>query len=88
MTTTSARITWCTAREAGRVIVYRSHLSRTMLTALVVGTILFAINHLDTVLRGAATAETWVKIAITYLVPFCVANIGVLLGCRRPPGPE
>lgn len=68
------------------MIAYRPHLSRTALTAVVVGTILFLINHLDTVLRGEATPETWVKVAVTYLVPFCVANIGVLLGCRRPPG--
>ncbi|MGH3439585.1 MAG: nitrate/nitrite transporter NrtS [Sciscionella sp.] len=80
------RPTWRTAAEACRVIAYRPHLSHTILTALVVGTILFAINNLDIVLRGTATTETWLKTGITYLVPFCVANIGVLLGCRRPPG--
>jgi len=50
-----------------------------------VGTILFVINHLDTVLAGAATTQTWIKIAVTYLVPSTVANIGLLLGSRRPP---
>lgn len=46
------------------------------------------INHLDTVLAGAATATTWVKIAVTYLVPFVVANIGLLLGTRDRPDPD
>jgi hypothetical protein len=76
---------WWTAREALRVVTYRPHLIRTVLTAAVVGTILFLINHLDTVLAGVATPETWVKTGITYLVPFAVANIGLLVGARRDP---
>ncbi len=77
-------ITWSNWREALRVIGYGPHLRRTASVALVVGTILFAINHLDEVLRGQATRVIWVKGAVTYLVPFCVSNIGVLVGTRRP----
>jgi hypothetical protein len=51
--------------------------------ALVVGTVLFAINQLDVVLRGDATAIVWVKSAVTYVVPFCVANAGVLTATGR-----
>ncbi len=80
-----ATVTWSSRREAVAVIAHRGHLRQTALTALIVGTILFLINHLDTVLAGAATAQTWIKIAVTYLVPFTVANIGLLLGSRRPP---
>lgn len=76
--------TWRTPREAVRVVRYRPHAWRTGLTALIVGTVLFAINHLDTVLRGAASTATWVKIGVTYLVPFTVANVGLLLGSYRP----
>jgi hypothetical protein len=50
--------------------------------ALVVGTVLFCINQLDVVLRGDATAVVWIKSAITYLVPFCVSNAGVLVASR------
>jgi len=53
------------------------------LTALCVGTVLFAINHLDEVWRGHATTATWIKSAVTYLVPFVVSNIGLLVGSRR-----
>jgi hypothetical protein len=75
--------TWTTWREAIGVIAYRPHLRKTIIIALVVGTLLFAINQLDVVLRGDATALVWVKTAVTYLVPFCVANAGVLAACRR-----
>jgi hypothetical protein len=51
-----------------------------------VGTILFAINQLDVVLAGRATWVTWLKAALTYLVPFFVANYGVLVASRVNPG--
>jgi hypothetical protein len=75
--------TWQTLSQWPRVIFYPPHLARTVATALVVGTVLFAINHLDVVLAGHASTETWVKTALTYLVPFCVSNIGLLIGCRQ-----
>lgn len=51
---------------------------------------LFTINQLDVVLRGAATPLVWAKIALTYLVPFCVSNLGILIASRRDavPGEE
>lgn len=75
--------TWGTLREALTVILYRPHLRKTVTIALTVGTILFCINQLDVVLRGDATAAVWIKTAVTYLVPFCVSNAGVLVGSRR-----
>ena len=77
--------TWDGWREALAVIGYRPHLHKTLRIALVVGTVLFCINQLDVVLRGNATAVTWVKGAITYLVPFVVSNLGVLVASRRAP---
>jgi hypothetical protein len=73
---------WSTAREAAVVVARREHLRRTLLTAAIVGTVLFAINQLDVVLSGRATWATWVKGGVTYLVPFAVANVGVLIGTR------
>lgn len=85
--TGSVEVTWSTPGQAVRVVIHRPHLCRTAATALLVGTVLFAINHLDTVLSGQATTGTWVKIGVTYLVPFAVANIGLLLGSHRPRRP-
>ncbi len=61
----------------------RHHLWRTLRIALIVGTILFAINHLDEVVAGRATPLMWLKIGVTYAVPFVVSNVGVLVGTRR-----
>lgn len=60
----------------------RPHLARTIAVALAVGTILCAINQLDVLLADRATALTWLKIALTYLVPFLVSNYGVLTATR------
>lgn len=65
------------------VIAYRPHLRRTIRVALLVGTIIFSINQLDVVLRHKATATTYMKSALTYLVPFCVSNYGILVATRR-----
>jgi hypothetical protein len=70
------------------VVAYRPHLRNTLLIALVVGTILFCINQLDVVLRGDADVGVWIKSGTTYLVPFCVANAGVLVASRHATGRE
>jgi hypothetical protein len=75
--------TWTRPAEALRVVAYPPHLSKTIRIALIVGTVLFAINQLDVVWRGHADAITWVKVGITYCVPFVVSNIGVLIASRR-----
>jgi hypothetical protein len=47
---------------------------------------LFFINQLDVFLAGRATSLTWLKVALTYLVPFCVSNYGVLMATHRRRG--
>lgn len=66
------------------MVCHRPHLRKTAFIALLVGTVLFVINQLDVVLRGDADTGVWVKSAVTYVVPFCVSNVGVLVGARRP----
>ena len=78
-----ARPTWATWREALAVVRYRPHLLKTIRVALIVGTIIFAINQLDVVLRHKATLVTYLKCAVTYLVPFCVSNYGILVATHR-----
>ena len=79
------RPVWSKWHEAFRVIAYPAYLKRTVRIALIFGSILFAINHLDEVLLGHANASVWVKGALTYLVPFSVSNLGVLVASRRRP---
>jgi len=47
---------------------------RSLLVAAVVGTVLNAINQGDVVLAGKQ--PQWMKIALTYVVPFFVATYG------------
>jgi hypothetical protein len=81
--------TWATAREVTRVIRHPPYLCKSLWVSVTVGTVLFAINQLDVVLRGDATASVWAKTAITYLVPFAVSNYGILVSSyrRREPQP-
>lgn len=74
---------WTTPRQALRLCLRGLYVRRTVTIALVVGTILFAINQMDVVLKGGLTVTVALKIGLTYLVPFCVSNYGVLVATRR-----
>lgn len=76
---------WSNPTEAIVVIRHPPHLRRTLLTTAVVGTLLFCINQLDVVLAGDATTTVWLKSAFTYLVPFGVSNVGILIATHRRP---
>jgi hypothetical protein len=58
----------------------REHLARTVRIALVVGLLLTAVNQLDVILAGRASATTWVKCVVNFCVPFVVSNLGLLSG--------
>jgi hypothetical protein len=67
-------------RDALRICLEPQHLRRTLTIAIVVGTILTAINHADVILRGEANSTTAAKAALNYVVPFIVSNLGLLAG--------
>lgn len=48
-----------------------------------VGLLLTAINQFDVIAAGEATAITWVKCGLNFLVPFVVSNLGLLSGRAR-----
>ena len=49
---------------------------RSLLVALVIGAILNLINQADALWTGARL--DWVKIGLTFLVPYCVATYGAV----------
>lgn len=53
---------------------------KAIFTALVVGTILTAINHGDVIVTGLAP-PAW-KVVLTYCVPYCVTTWGAITGKR------
>ena len=75
--------TWSSFAEAAQVVALPANLRKTILIALLVGTVLFAINQLDVVLSGRAAGSLWMKVGLTYLVPFCVSNYGILVATHR-----
>ena len=58
-------------------------LRRSLLTALVVGTILTAINQGTFIVAGTFPANLAWKVPLTYLVPFLVATWGALINTRQ-----
>lgn len=40
--------------------------------ALIVGTILFCINHGSAVFNGEMSRNRWISAILTYIVPYCV----------------
>ena len=65
------RCVWCAVR-------YRPMLRRSVLTALVVGTVLVAINQGATLSAGELRPALLWQVPLTYLVPFFVASWGAL----------
>jgi hypothetical protein len=56
---------------------------RALKMASIVGIILAAINHGDHILLGTMTVTNWVKVLITFCVPFCVSTISSALAIKR-----
>lgn len=73
---------WESWRQIPRVVVHPPFLKKTIRIALLVGAILFGINHFDEVLAGTAKPLTYWKGLATCLVPFCVSNYGILVATR------
>jgi hypothetical protein len=61
---------------------YGPLLRRSTLTALVVGTVLVAINQGTVLAAGDLPLALAWKVPLTYAVPFCVATWGALINSR------
>ena len=83
------------ARMAGRGTLDRSPLSvacdarvvrRSLKIAVIVGTVLMAINHGDTIMFGEMSARDWAKCTLTFLVPYGVSTVTSVLAAREASG--
>jgi hypothetical protein len=59
---------------------------RALKVAFIVGSILAVVNHGDVVLSGQATTTVWIKIVLTFLVPYCVATFASVQAIRAHAG--
>ena len=66
----------------------RAMLGRSLRVALVVGTLLVAINQADALIAGPITSGLLMRIGLTYVVPFCVATYGALANARGRAGAD
>jgi len=65
-------------------IAFESSVVRRALKMMaVVGCILALINHGDALLMGAMTATAWLKVALTFAVPYCVSTISSVQAIRH-----
>jgi len=70
-------------REAVAYCLAPHNLRRTVRITLIVGVLLSAINQGAIITAGHATAATWVRTGLNFVVPFLVSNAGLLSG-RHP----
>ena len=63
-------------------LLFAPMLRRSLVVALIVGTILTAINQGNIILAGDFPPSLYWKVPLTYCVPFCVATTGALLNAR------
>ncbi|MGI8612581.1 MAG: hypothetical protein ACR2KL_01325 [Nocardioidaceae bacterium] len=81
---------WSQPREAVQQLLRGATLPTCTPLALVVGTLLSAVNQGDALLAGRGDERVAVKVAVNFLVPFLTSSTGALLAVRRlratPPG--
>lgn len=81
---TSRNVRWSTPGEAVRLFLAGATARTAVPTALIVGTILSAVNQGGVLLDGRAGPATGARVGINYLVPFLVASVGYLSARRVP----
>lgn len=74
---------WPTLKTWAQVVCTPVHLKRTALIAFAVGTWLNLFNHGDVLIHGTMNAHLAVKLALNYLTPFIVSNVGLLAHRRH-----
>jgi hypothetical protein len=57
---------------------------RSLLTAMLVGSLLAAINHGAEIVQLNVDAHRWLRVGLTYLVPYCVATYSAAMQELRP----
>jgi hypothetical protein len=61
-----------TLKEFGLCLFDRDMLPTALKVSVVVGSILFIINHGSAFVKGEMSRERWISAAVTYLIPYIV----------------
>ena len=73
---------WTTPVEAALLIVRGATRRVALPVALVVGTLLSAVNQGAAIIHGHPGGATVIRIAVNYLVPYTVSSVGFLSAGR------
>ena len=68
-----------------RIATRRDIVTRSSKVAMIVGTILIAINYGDRLISGAVLPNEWMKMMLTFCVPYCVstyASVSAVLSAK------
>lgn len=76
-------ITWSSWREAIVLIVKGATFRTASKIAIIVGTLLTAVNQGAVIVTGDATLATWLRTVANYLIPYTVASLGYLAPFRN-----
>ena len=68
------------------IALQRSVAARALKVAVLVGCILALINHGDALLSGSVTLTEWIKIGLTFMVPYCVSTFASVQAIRHVHG--
>ena len=79
---------WSSPADGCRLVLRGVTFRTCARVALVVGTILTLVNQGSVIAGGDATAATWVRVAVNYLIPFVVSSIGYLAPFRYRDNPN
>jgi hypothetical protein len=76
-------ISWSTPLDVCVLIAKGATFRTASKIALVVGTLLTAVNQGSVIVSGDASLATWVRTVANYVIPYAVASIGYLTPFRR-----
>lgn len=64
------------------IAVRRAVVRRATFMALVVGNVIGALNHGDKIVMGLMSKGDWIKVGLTFLIPYTVSTISSVLATR------
>ena len=83
MSTEQTDLAWSTSAQMCVLIAKGATFRTASRIALVVGTLLTAVNQGSVIIAGDAVLATWLRTLANYLIPYTVASIGYLTPFRR-----
>lgn len=65
------------------IIFKKNALLRALIISIIVGILLAAINYGDCMIMGTMTTICWIKVCVTFCVPFLVSLISSALAIKK-----